>query len=349
MQEDRNSLAAPLLPTAKAQDGGPPGFLQAHRKAVLRTVVIAGILSGAAVLKSLLPVSKSLPCPYCSISSYIGWTYFLMWSISFYPQLLINWRRKSVAGVSFDYLAFNVAGFACYSVFNLALKFSPVVQQEYHSRFGPVNPVELNDVFFGLHALLLSLLLAGQCLFYKRAPQQRLSSPTLLALGLAGMAAGGFAGMLWLRGEGQAPFTWLDLCYMCSFVKMGVTLVKYIPQVHMNNTRQSTEGWSIDNVLLDLGGGLLSTGQLLVTCEVLHDYSPVLGNPIKFGLGLISFGFDIIFILQHYVWYRHQSPAVAAAVALQQGGDAAAQAPAGEAAAAADSKADSAVYLPVST
>lgn len=103
--------------------------------------------------------------------------------------------------------------------------------QEYHSRFGPVNPVELNDVFFGLHALLLSLLLAGQCLFYKRAPQQRLSSPTLLALGLAGMAAGGFAGMLWLRGEGQAPFTWLDLCYMCSFVKMGVTLVKYIPQV----------------------------------------------------------------------------------------------------------------------
>lgn len=117
----------------------------------------------------------------------------------------------------------------------------------------------------------------------------------------------------------------------------------------MNNTRQSTEGWSIDNVLLDLGGGLLSTGQLLVTCQVLHDYSPVLGNPIKFGLGLISFGFDIIFILQHYVWYRHQSPAAAAAVVLQQGGEAAAQAPAGEAAAAADSKADSAVYLPVST
>jgi cystinosin len=94
----------------------------------------------------------------------------------------------------------------------------------------------------------------------------------------------------------------------------------------MNNTRQSTEGWSIDNVLLDLGGGLLSTGQLLVTCQVLHDYSPVLGNPIKFGLGLTSFGFDIVFILQHYVWYRHLSPATAAAVEQQQGGDAAAPA-----------------------
>jgi hypothetical protein len=101
-------------------------------------------------------------------------------------------------------------------------------------------------------------------------------------------------------------------------------------QVHMNNTRQSTEGWSIDNVLLDLGGGLLSTGQLLVTCQVLHDFSPVLGNPIKFSLGLTSFGFDIVFILQHYVWYRRLSPTEAAAVEQQQAEDAAALAPAAE-------------------
>jgi hypothetical protein len=120
----------------------------------------------------------------------------------------------------------------------------------------------------------------------------------------------------------------------------------------MNNTRQSTEGWSIDNVLLDLGGGLLSTGQLLVTCQVLHDYSPVLGNPIKFGLGLTSFGFDIIFILQHYVWYRHAAPTPAAAV-MRHGGDAAAIPAAGAEAAViaagAGSEADGAVYLAVST
>jgi len=28
------------------------------------------------------------------------------------------------------------------------------------------------------------------------------------------------------------------------------------------------------------------------------------GNPIKFGLGLVSIGFDVVFILQHYVWFR---------------------------------------------
>jgi uncharacterized protein with PQ loop repeat len=116
-------------PTHQCCFAAAAGWLQAHRKAVLRTVVLSSILSGAAVLAKLLPVSKGLPCPYCTISSYIGWTYFLMWSVSFYPQLIINWRRKSVSGVSFDYLAFNVVGFACYSVFNLALKFSPVVQK----------------------------------------------------------------------------------------------------------------------------------------------------------------------------------------------------------------------------
>lgn len=72
---------------------------------------------------------------------------------------------------------------------------------------------------------------------------------------------------------------------------MGVTLVKYIPQVHMNHSRQSTEGWSIDNVLLDLSGGLLSVAQLLVSCQVLNDWKAVTGGcttgrVIKQGAGI---------------------------------------------------------------
>jgi cystinosin len=40
----------------------------------------------------------------------VGWTYFLLWTISFYPQLISNFRRKSVEGLSLDFLAMNVAG-----------------------------------------------------------------------------------------------------------------------------------------------------------------------------------------------------------------------------------------------
>lgn len=76
------------------------------------------------------------------------------------------------------------------------------------------------------------------------------------------------------------PFTKTtnNRCYFCSFIKMAVTLVKYIPQVALNHSRQSTEGWSIDNVLLDLSGGLLSVAQVLISCQVLSDWKAVTGG-----------------------------------------------------------------------
>jgi cystinosin len=46
----------------------------------------------------------------------------------------------------------------------------------------------------------------------------------------------------------------------------------------MNHNRQSTEGWSIDNVLLDLSGGVLSVAQVLVSCRVLNDWTSVTGD-----------------------------------------------------------------------
>ncbi|KAF9185279.1 hypothetical protein BGZ51_002754 [Haplosporangium sp. Z 767] len=49
------------------------------------------------------------------LSYIIGWAYFAAWSASFYPQAILNWRRKSVQGLSMDFIHFNVLGFTCYS------------------------------------------------------------------------------------------------------------------------------------------------------------------------------------------------------------------------------------------
>ena len=49
--------------------------------------------------------------------------YFLAWVISFIPQLHINYTRKSVVGLSFDFVFLNIFGYLCYSA-NL-LAFSP--------------------------------------------------------------------------------------------------------------------------------------------------------------------------------------------------------------------------------
>nr|CAG8487661.1 15376_t:CDS:2 [Entrophospora candida] len=84
------------------------------------------------------------------VSSIIGWTYFLAWSISFYPQAILNWKRKSVQGLSIDFLWYNFYGFMCYSVFNLTFFFSEEIQKEYRDKNGNKdNLVRANDDFTG--------------------------------------------------------------------------------------------------------------------------------------------------------------------------------------------------------
>lgn len=58
-------------------------------------------------------------------------------------------------------------------------------------------------------------------------------------------------------------------------------------------------------MLLDFAGGWLSLAQLCIDSALENDWSGVTGNPVKFGLGNITIVFDIIFMLQHYVFYRH--------------------------------------------
>ena len=96
---------------------------------------------------------------------------------------------------------------------------------------------------------------------------------------------------------------------------------RYVPQVYLNAVRKSTDGWNIDNVVLDfLGGGpcvysstspllwqhffsptgslvplrglrsrlaapaaVLSVAQLILDAVTARDWTAVTGDPVKFG------------------------------------------------------------------
>lgn len=62
------------------------------------------------------------------ISSVVGWIYFLAWSVSFYPQIYSNYKRKSVVGLNFDYLSLNLVGFIMYALFNCGLYWIPDIE-----------------------------------------------------------------------------------------------------------------------------------------------------------------------------------------------------------------------------
>ena len=93
------------------------------------------------------------------LSDVVGWLYFFAWSFSFYPQTYLNWKRKSVIGLHFDFLALNTLGFLVYSIFNVGLHWIPAIINQYFNRhpYG-LNPVQLNDVIFSLHAFVACII-----------------------------------------------------------------------------------------------------------------------------------------------------------------------------------------------
>ncbi|KAH8277089.1 hypothetical protein KR026_004919 [Drosophila bipectinata] len=247
-------------------------------------------------------VAKNRGLIYTSIV--FGWIYFAAWSVSFYPQIWINYRRKSVEGLNFDFLTLNIVGFTLYSMFNCGLYFISGLQDEYEERHPRgLNPVLLNDVVFSLHAMFATCITIIQCFIYEARifrGQQRVS---FIAYGILGIFAVVVVVSAGLAGGGVIH--WLDFLYYCSYVKLTITIIKYVPQALMNYRRKSTSGWSIGNILLDFTGGTLSMLQMILNAHNYNDWASLFGDPTKFGLGLFSVLFDVFFMLQHYVFYRH--------------------------------------------
>ncbi|XP_050293073.1 cystinosin homolog [Anthonomus grandis grandis] len=234
-----------------------------------------------------------------TLSTVIGWIYFAAWSISFYPQVYINWKRKSVIGLNFDFLSLNIVGFLLYSVFNLGLYYIPEVKEEYSARYPRgLNPVQVNDIFFAVHAVILTCFTLFQCCVYDRG-EQRVSITARIILAIFGVFIGISAII-----AGCAVIHWLDFLYYCSYVKLTITLIKYIPQAYMNYKRKSTVGWSIGNILLDFTGGMLSVLQMILNAYNYDDWQSIFGDPTKFGLGVFSVAFDVFFMFQHYLFYK---------------------------------------------
>jgi len=291
------------------------------------------------------PADPALPHWAQLPSSVLGWSYTACWTASFWPQVVANHRRGNVDGLSLDFLALSAVGFAAYTAYTGSLYLSDGVRRAYEGAHGgAAADVQLADVVFASHALLVTGITAAQALpASARTEGQRLSpfaaGASLAALALVGgvwlsvrrtcAAAAGAASAaaaaalvasaapgladaaaVAAASDGAAAAAaadcapLLDVVYALGAVKIGATLVKYAPQVATNHARRSTRGWALEAVLLDLAGGVLSLGQVGLDAAARGDLSVVTGNPAKLGIGAISLAFDVVFLLQHYVLYR---------------------------------------------
>lgn len=248
------------------------------------------------------------------LSRLLGWIYTFCWSASFYPQPISNYRRKATTGLAIDFPTINVLGFVCYTAYTSAFLWSPVIRDQYAARHphSPDPTVRFNDFAFAIHAVVLSSIVYSQfwpfIWGFTVSRFQRVSKPVL------GLFWGSILAVVivcWIvlaksPDQGQDPTTWawIDVVYALSYVKLVITVVKYVPQAWVNYKRQSTDGWSIVQILFDLSGGILSLLQLVIDSSMQEDWSGIMGNPAKFLLSNVTIIFDLVFVVQHYILYR---------------------------------------------
>lgn len=135
-----------------------------------------------------------------------------------------------MTGLNFDFLALNLVGFALYSAYNLNMFFNPGIRAAYLERYPRgLIPVLANDVIFSVHAVFATLVTIGQCCRYDRGLQQVSLKAITFIIAIVGavvLLAGLSVGSM---------INWLDFLTYCSYFKLLITLIKYVPQVIISN------------------------------------------------------------------------------------------------------------------
>jgi cystinosin len=212
----------------------------------------------------IMPKNQDLPTPwYRYTSSIVGYAYFIFWCVSFYPQIISNYERKSTEGLSADFSVINFIGYFCYAIYTCALYWNEGIKELYRDRhkseFGDAKiTVQSNDVAFALHAVLFAGVWQFQLFVYGgmnfRQGVNPMSKTSMIIILLIILSISFYAMMICkgfgivrddsMNGStstrGMLPrwivvyLNWLDFIYFLSFVKVFITFYKYIPQVILN-------------------------------------------------------------------------------------------------------------------
>lgn len=240
-----------------------------------------------------------------SQSDSFGWGYFLSWAFSNYPTIIHNYRRKSVAGFSFNYQIWNLVGFLFYMQY-------VIFGFYYQNKLNITQSIHVNDISFSINAFLSSCIQTVQCFIYPNGKQKLHITNILLCAIMVSIAIYnvflGYMELLPWYSISTSPFAYSVIQYL-GLIKLFITVIKYAPQVLMNYYSKSTDGWAITNSILDANGSVLCISQMVVDAyanplpDNTPDWDKIFGNIPKLFLAIISFLFDCILFIQHYIQY----------------------------------------------
>jgi len=248
-------------------------------------------------MQSFLPaLALQVESPLIILSEIFGWVYFVSWALSFYPQLYVNWKLKSVEGYHLDYPLLNVTGYLFYSICYTVCFFFKDDNPFNNYGYGTIR---IQDLAFAYHGAILAILTQVQCMVYKRGRNK----VSIMGYGYTIFAWSSALVIFLMTSVFRfiQPSESFNIMLWCGYMKLGVTLLKYAPLAYWNYKRKSTIGFSIFAIVCDFAGGAFSLGQNVVD---LKDGTTPIINPVKFALGAISVCYDLFLMFQHFVLYR---------------------------------------------
>jgi hypothetical protein len=234
---DRRNLWTSFDSSSREQSNSGRGYFLTWTSCLL----LGGILLGVT-----LPTNPNIPSrAWQTSSNVIGYTYFLAWSSSFYPQIILNCKRKKTNGLSVDFCVFNVLGYICYTVYTTNFYWNRKVISAYKDRTSGgdgVITVQGNDVAFSIHALVMASVTLCQVGVYDTFRSRPPSRKTYIILFFVFTFCLLYTFITWMCRGG---FDLLGFLYVLGTIKVGVTIGKYVPQAFLNRSRKSTDGWNV--------------------------------------------------------------------------------------------------------
>jgi cystinosin len=178
-------------------------------------------------------------------------------------------------GLSPDFVWINPIGHLALGLWSFGAYFSSSARRQYAQRHDGAEPqVTKSDLAFSAHAVFFATVTLAQVLYYNHRQTRHSHSadagsetarlldtdtskevdgaePTgpsvLTKVSLTGVILGAIVGIMMVWAGYVEMLDWL---YYVSAVKLGISVVKYVPQVTLNYRLKSVEGFAVSVVVL---------------------------------------------------------------------------------------------------
>lgn len=133
----------------------------------------------------------------------------------------MNWKLKNVEGCNLDFVIYNLTGFTFYTIYNWAGHFLNDPKEK-------INGIDINDLVFSLWAWCMTVITLIQCFLIYPRKKNKVSIVCICATPSYWCFVLLWAILTAFTHTIKVP-EYADILYMMSYVKMFISLTKYIP------------------------------------------------------------------------------------------------------------------------